>query len=407
MAASVPLGTLDVQPRVYPWRAEFVDAALERAYQERVHQGNAREAALALGATAVLMLVFLYTDYVALQGGAGLWPLALIRLSMGAGSLLGVAAYVKRPRLIISGRLMTGLALFGMTVYPLMIWYRAEDYPWVVATFLVMVMGVFTLLPNRLSYMVGVSIFGVANMLANTALLFEPGLPRLMALGMVLMLPVVIGFIATRRFELSRRVAFRRIIDSERANNALRAEMAERHRLEKELRRLAETDPLTGLANRRQFEADAEKEFQRAETYGLPLTLCLLDLDHFKRINDTYGHAAGDTALLEVTRICRHRLRGSDVIARLGGEEFVFLLPGTNARDAVTLCESLRSAIAEHPVEHEGTSFRLTGTIGAAERRLGEDFPTVLARADEALYRGKRGGRDRVTVAEVPGGNAG
>ncbi|HET6793690.1 MAG TPA: sensor domain-containing diguanylate cyclase [Acidimicrobiales bacterium] len=164
-----------------------------------------------------------------------------------------------------------------------------------------------------------------------------------------------------------------------------------------EARRSAVTDALTGIANRRGFQDRLEKEVSRAMRVGEELSLVLLDLDHFKALNDTYGHQMGDEVLKAVAAALRSRLRHFDTPARYGGEEFAVVLPSCGLAEAVTVAESLREAIAAI----DGLP-AVTVSAGAATLpNHGLDWNSLLGSADRALYRSKRGGRNRVSAADV------
>lgn len=168
--------------------------------------------------------------------------------------------------------------------------------------------------------------------------------------------------------------------------------------------RAARVDALTGVANRRAFAEIAEAEVQRALRYGTPVSLMLIDVDHFKSINDQYGHPTGDAALANFARILLQAVREVDVVGRWGGEEFVILLPGTDAAEALPVAERMRAATADCRLQVEGRQILYTASFGVAEFHPDDaEFYRLLARADEALYQAKNLGRDRVVLAAGPG----
>lgn len=180
-------------------------------------------------------------------------------------------------------------------------------------------------------------------------------------------------------------------------------DISDRKAMERELRRLATIDPLTGAFNRRHFLATAATEMERAHRYGNPLTLLMLDVDHFKSINDRHGHGIGDQALSLLVDTLRKALRDIDVIGRLGGEEFAVLLPETGMAGALVTAERLRTQVAASRVAlPDGGHAVFTVSIGIAAPRGGEDsVEVILAQADKALYRAKESGRNRVCTEVI------
>ena len=160
---------------------------------------------------------------------------------------------------------------------------------------------------------------------------------------------------------------------------------------------LARTDELTGLRNRRAFYEAGERALEWARRYDHALALVMLDIDHFKRINDAQGHAAGDAALRGLAETLRSNARAADVAGRLGGEEFAVLLPETTLQEAIAYAERLRAAIAGSVVVHQRQELRFTCSLGVAQMKPSDDLDALVGRADAALYRSKEGGRDRVT----------
>ncbi|HEX8687094.1 MAG TPA: diguanylate cyclase [Pyrinomonadaceae bacterium] len=174
-----------------------------------------------------------------------------------------------------------------------------------------------------------------------------------------------------------------------------------------ELRRSAEaasemsmTDALTGLLNRYGLHRALQRELSEARRYARPLSCLLLDIDFFKAVNDTYGHAAGDTALRQAARAIAESVRGSDVVCRYGGEEFLVLAPETGADGARALAEKIRETFSARLFGDATHTFTLTLSVGVAELRPDESGNDMIARADDALYHAKQTGRDRVEVSD-------
>ncbi|NVZ75459.1 diguanylate cyclase, partial [Pseudomonas gingeri] len=165
-----------------------------------------------------------------------------------------------------------------------------------------------------------------------------------------------------------------------------------------EQRQKALIDPLTGLPNRAAWSERLDHEVAQWQQHGNTLLIAMLDLDHFKRINDNYGHLAGDKVLKIIASVLRKRLRPSDFIARFGGEEFVLLVPGTPVAAGLKLAENLRAAIEACPFHFKGERVTITVSIGVSAFKAGERSDHVLKRADEALYRAKDAGRNRVEL---------
>jgi len=162
----------------------------------------------------------------------------------------------------------------------------------------------------------------------------------------------------------------------------------------------ARTDALTGVANRREFERLFAEHFRQAKTGSRVLSVCICDLDHFKDVNDVYGHAAGDRVLIAFTRILRASLRKSDLLARMGGDEFVMSMPNTPADEATLLVEKMRRELRSLPFEGAAGTFAVTSSFGVAELQADHcDSQALLADADRLLYDAKGSGRDRTLAA--------
>jgi len=192
-----------------------------------------------------------------------------------------------------------------------------------------------------------------------------------------------------------------------RLSRALAREITQRQRIEQKLRdsnatleQLATTDRLTGLLNRRKFEELATIEIGRARRYANPLALLFLDIDHFKAVNDHYGHPTGDIVLAEMSQRLRASVRQSDSVGRWGGEEFLILAPGASRDEALRLAEKLRAMVAAQGFRQVGS---LTISIGVSTLQGDDDLQALVSRADAAMYRAKQGGRNRVELESKAG----
>jgi diguanylate cyclase (GGDEF)-like protein len=164
-----------------------------------------------------------------------------------------------------------------------------------------------------------------------------------------------------------------------------------------EFAQLATVDSLTAIYNRRYFLSRLDDEWDRYRRYGRPLSLLVLDIDLFKSVNDRFGHDVGDQVIVYVARVCSDGKRNSDILSRIGGEEFALLLPETDIKEARRVAERLRSAVAQFPVPCDRASVVVTISVGAATADANMLAPQdLMKRADEALYRAKRAGRNRV-----------
>ncbi|MBU0511830.1 MAG: diguanylate cyclase [Chloroflexi bacterium] len=189
-------------------------------------------------------------------------------------------------------------------------------------------------------------------------------------------------------------------IERKRMEQDLKEEIIKIKQVEEELRILATKDSLTGLNNRRHFFDISVREFDRHQRYGSEISIAMLDLDHFKRVNDTYGHKAGDQVLRFIAQLCLHSLRGVDVVGRYGGEEFVILMPETGKHRATQVAERLRKEIENSRIAIDNDIITITASLGIASdhHNNSSSLEELLNCADEALYEAKEAGRNRVVI---------
>lgn len=216
---------------------------------------------------------------------------------------------------------------------------------------------------------------------------------------------VVQAFLTTGSFKkiYSQSDLFKKIIQEKKKTEKA---MQELQQVNMQLEELAATDPLTGIANRREFMVRAEEEMSRTYRNGTNLCMMVIDFDHFKQVNDQYGHQAGDKVLKEFVRLSKEIMRPSDLLGRIGGEEFALLLPETGLSSAAKVAERLRQYIEENAIVAGAQNIRLTISIGLAEFHTKKDtVKKWLHRADELLYQAKDKGRNRVEVELSEEGN--
>lgn len=372
------------------------DHAVERAYRDWAHPETVRQTRWALLAAGLLFALYIPADLARFGMAAPATGLLMLRLIVSGGAVLAAMAVhrIRRPDTLA----YTTLA-FELLAVPVHWFIVANYYDDILAsalTELLVLLSLYLLIPNRLPLM------GLAGLYASVGYLYIAHHRLGVDIGMLLqvttlvLLVNLVGIIYALRTHRLQRKQFWELMEERRLRQALEQEVERRERLEAELRQLATTDPLTGAWNRRHFLELSAKEVNRSRRYGRPLAVMLIDIDNFKRINDTLGHAAGDQVLTRLARILRRTLRKPDAFGRLGGDEFAVLAPELDEDAARQMAERLREAME---VTLPGGDFAVTISIGVAAWDEAEDsIEPAMYRADRALYRSKHQGRNRVAV---------
>lgn len=383
------------------WSAEFVDPAKEQAYQKHTLADTVRFLQLSLRLWAALLMIFLVPDWSRLGASTGFFILASLRIGH-AGLLLWLAWQLnKRPQWASNGWPVTIVAILGYILFFIYPIYMPELTSIGLGVVLLMLLSMYVFIPNRLVLTNLIAIVGIIGVTTSQVLLGASDTAMVFTL-MILCWPALLGYAAARRINSGSRRAFVLLQQSEQTNQRLAAEIAHSKELETELQRQALTDPLTGLSNRRHYEMLFKREHDRCCRHGAALTLGMIDLDHFKRINDNHGHDVGDQVLKFVAEVMQRPLRHSDVLGRFGGEEFILILPDTSLAQARAIAERMRQALEDDALVQGDTLIKVTATFGLTQVRPADsDIQECVRRADEALYEGKRSGRNKVTLAEV------
>lgn len=381
------------------WTGEFVNRRLEWRYRRDVRETTAKQLRTSLLAGAALFLAFGFSDYTLLGSGPRLALLLGLRTALVLLAVGVVIAVRVRPQLADRAWPVNTVVAVAMAIVIVLVPIRPETLNTQIPAVMVAVIAIYLFIPNRVPWMFVQSQFlGVGFVAA--LLVWAPEHVRLVpTVVLLLVLANTVGLLTAMRLARLRREQFGLLREERLANARLTREIAERQRLQERFERLAREDELTGLCSRRRFfELAAEVLRDRRRGDG-DTAVCMIDVDHFKSINDRYGHAAGDAALVALATRCAGVLREPDIIGRLGGEEFVALLPQTDVDGARDVAERLREAIAAAPVASPAGPLWLTATVGVALVEPGEhDIDPALNRADAALYEGKAAGRDRVEM---------
>jgi len=391
----------DDRYKLSSWRGEFLNFATESAFRKHSEPSMARHLRKALKVWAVLVLLFGVLDLMALGWSEPFFHMMAGR-AISALLILGLAWRLKsRPELASEGYAVTAVEVIGFVFFFLIYFVRPDITSWNVGVTLIVIVSLYVFIPNRVVLSNIVALFGIVG--TTYCLALKGAAPTLLVgLFFVLSLPTIVGYIAGLRLQLVQREQFMLLSEMKEVNQTLEQEILRREKLEIELKHQATTDPLTGLFNRRQYEIFFEKERDRSVRHGGKLSLCVLDLDHFKQINDLHGHDLGDQALKHVARLFSNTLRQADIIGRFGGEEFIILLPETDLEQAVVVVDRLRQCLEESPLLAGGLIVKITATFGLTEVGEGDELiEDVIRRADKALYDGKLAGRNRVVTANL------
>lgn len=392
-----------VQVPISAWRGEFTVPDAEQTYRRSVQVSMAQQLRGVLAIWGVAMLVFALPDYAQLGATRAFWQLTAYRVVMAALMAYAFVRLRQRPELAPGGRVVMWLGLVCYPFFFLFYFLRPEMRTLNTGMIMLLQLSLFVFPPGRALAYVPVALLGVVG---ATAAVWALGVTGAMLMGVVFVvtLPAIVGYASAVRLQRAQRLEYQVRHQLMAANQGLQAEMQRRIDLEQQLLHQASTDPLTGLPNRRAFELHAHREIARARRSSQPLSVALLDIDHFKQINDGFGHAGGDEVLRTVGSLGAHCFRCEDCMARIGGEEFAVLLPGTPLEQAGDVMQRFLDQLAGTVMKVGTPPITVTATVGVAQ--YGPQTATLeqlLSQADAAMYAGKREGRDCVVLSLAPG----
>jgi diguanylate cyclase (GGDEF)-like protein len=384
---------------VRPLVAEFADGAVEREFLEAKVEIDAGRLSATLLFGALIFPLFSIPDFV--SSGPTRTPLMFLmcELMVSIAALLHAIRLRQRPSRVLGSFAITTIEAMAMACLLPVVALRPEQVQALNLTYCVLVLALFAFIPNRFVRVLPVCVAGYVSMILITSVgypeEYRNNLRSVMALATITMVGAWIG----NALQRSRRVEFASVLQERRSNNRLLEEIAQRRELEDELVWLADHDALTDVWNRRAFFKRADQAMEFVRHNPKPMSVLVIDADHFKSINDDHGHHIGDEAIRTLAALCTANLRSSDILGRIGGEEFAVLMPNTPLRVAEAVASRLREQVARATIEHTDGRLSVTVSIGAVECHI-EDEPLeeALQRADAAMYQAKAAGRNRVVA---------
>lgn len=402
MTSKITLPAAHPIAAIRPLAGEFADVTLEKAFRESTLERVVPAQRIGLLVWALLLLVFALPDCLAMGFVAGFWLLMGYRVAMVAVLLAYRAALQRRPQLARDGYILMWLGLLSYPFFFLFYVMRPDMRAINTGVIMVIQLTMFVFMPARVMLILPVAVFGAVGAVLSFWAVSPSPVAIKVSTVFLLALSGVIGYVVALRLQKTERQEFWLRQQLQSANLELQDEVQRRVALQQELERQAATDLLTGLPNRRAFTERFATESARAQRTGQALALAMFDLDHFKQVNDRYGHAAGDAVLRSVGQLCMRSFRGMDMAARVGGEEFAVLLPAASVQEAGLVMERWIDTLGGMDIDIGTQSVRVTATVGVAQQQGGDSMDALMARADGALYAGKQTGRNRVVLAAAP-----
>lgn len=375
------------------FHAEFFDRTEEGTFRRWAFPDDERVARTALWFTIALVSLFSINDLFRVGLGSDYLLLLAVRVLIviiGLATITAIHHFPTPQALDIS---LTTFQLVGLTLQ----WFLLNSYTSAVHAALLeilVLLAFYLFFSNRFIIRIAIGLYAsLGYIYVDTELLSHSSAEAVHIVAAIL-LTNFFGFWYGRRMESLRRINYTELMQERKLRKSVELEIAYRRGLEKELRRSATTDPLTGVFNRRHFLQLGEKELNRARRYNRPLSVMLIDLDNFKTINDSLGHAAGDEVLKHLASLTSRNLRSNDIFGRLGGDEFAVITPELDSEAALILAERLREAMESPSSE---SSLDVTISIGVASVLPSDaSIDDILKRADKALYLSKDQGRNKV-----------
>lgn len=377
---------------------EFTDPVTERRFRGRLLSESGERIGRSSLVLAALFAAFTISDLSTMGLGAGWAGLLAVRL-IACGSIVGVAWRIRRdPTWFASAPGTTWLAVtqaVTLTAFLVVCWVRPEDVLVHAVSTAVLTSVLIVFVPSPMRHQVGLIAWFHLAFLAVVSVRVDAPVATVPSLAGLLAASSLTSFTVAANLNRAVRIEWKVSTEQREANELLREEARRSELLRAELHRQATQDPLTGLANRRSFFSRGEEMVEAARRNRRSLTVLLMDADGFKKINDAYGHAAGDAVLRSIGAALSGTARRGELVGRIGGEEFAVVAEGLDDDAAEVLAQRLRSAVSGATVDVDGQLIGVTVSIGFTDIGPDEALAVALGRADRAMYRAKATGGDR------------
>lgn len=380
--------------------AEFFYPETERDFRHYVRVSRIRDTRLAIGLAALFYLAFAVTDYMVMGGGRDYLVVLMLRMIVCTIGLGAVIVGQKYWRQLVNGVIPTVVVACALAAFLYSTVLVPLQYGIHGMGMMIMLLGVYVFIPNRYIFTLSASVTASVFFIMVLTGRYELSLGAMATVAAMVVVINVLGAMTAYRLSRLMREEYRDHTILRHAHHKLRDEMEERVRLENVMRVRAETDETTGVANRGAFFERAERMLAQTNETGRPLSVLLLDIDYFKQLNGTYGHLRCDDVLRAMVSVCDALIGGEDYLARLGGEEFVILLPGRDLAEAAKLAERIRAECQRTPVAMDDMTIHFTISVGVVRYRPADTLLVTLRRADEAMAAAKYNGRNRVEEAD-------
>lgn len=373
--------------------AEFFDRNEENAFRRWAFADDEQIARYALWFVIAFVAMFSINDLLRVGFGSSFLILLVLRILIILTAVATISVIHRFPTPLALDISLTTFQVLGLGLqWFILIGYTSGIHATVVEVLILLAFYLF--FPHRFIFRIATALYASLTYIIVDIYFLPSSTVENAQIVATIILANFFGYWYGRRMEALRRINYIELMQERKLRKSVELEIAYRRGLEKELRHSATTDPLTGIYNRRHFLQLGEKELNRSRRYGRPLSVMLIDLDNFKLINDTLGHAAGDEVLKHLSKIISHNLRSNDIFGRLGGDEFSVITPELNCEETKSLAERLRTSV-EGPSAKDGPE--ITISIGVASfAHHDATIEDILSRADKALYTSKKLGRNKV-----------